>query len=158
MAYRSVFFSFDWDQDVWRAMVVRNCGVTLGVNAAGFRDAAEIEAVKYRSDEAIKHWIDSQLNGTTVTVVLLGALTHQSRWVKYECDASIARGNGIIFIDISGIADQYRRTTTYGGMPTGWPEPSPYSPGPYLFRQWDTQLSPQQFGTWIEQAAQNVGK
>lgn len=158
MAYRSVFFSFDWDQDVWRAMVVRNCGVTLGVNAAGFRDAAEIESVKYRSDEAIKRWIDSQLNGTTVTVVLLGALTRQSRWVKYEIDASIARGNGIIFIDISGIADQYRRTTIYGGMPAGWPELSPYSPGPYLFRQWDTQFSPQQFGAWIEQAAQNVGK
>ena len=158
MAYRNVFFSFDWDQDVWRAMVVRNSGILFGVNAAGFRDAAEIEEVKHQSDAAIKRWIDSQLSGTTVTVVLLGAKTYQSRWVKYECDASIARDNGIVFIDISDIADQYRRNSSYGGMPAGWPEPSQGSTSPYLFFRWETQHSPLQFGTWVEQAALNVGK
>ncbi|MGJ7523366.1 TIR domain-containing protein [Variovorax sp. LT1P1] len=43
-------------------------------------------------------WIDNQLNGTSVTVVLVGANTHKSKWVKYEIDQSIARGNGLLLI------------------------------------------------------------
>ncbi|WP_420443130.1 TIR domain-containing protein [Candidatus Poriferisodalis sp.] len=157
MAYRNVFFSFGWDDDVWRAMVVRNCGLTLGVNAAGFKDAADIEAVKRQSDAAIQRWIDAQLVGTTVTVVLLGATTFASRWVKYEFEASMARGNGVVFIDISGIADQDGRTTTFGGLPAGWTLVEHGSHPQYLFRVWDTQTSPQHIGDWIELAARNVG-
>ena len=69
---RRVFFSFDWD-DVWRANQVRNSWVTKDNYAdAGFADSAEIETLKKETDTAIKSWIDSQLNGTSVTCVLIG--------------------------------------------------------------------------------------
>ncbi|WP_419837024.1 TIR domain-containing protein [Candidatus Poriferisodalis sp.] len=158
MAYRNVFFSFEWNTDVWRAMIVRNCGQLYGAHSAGFRPASEIEEVKRRGEDAIRRWIDSQLEGTTVTVVLLGATTNQSKWVNYECGASLRRENGIVLIDISSIPDRNGHLTTFGGLPDGWSTTSSGATSPYLFETWDTRHSPQQFGTWVEQAARNVGK
>ena len=40
-----------------------------------------------------------------VTVILVGANTYRRKWVKYEIDQNIARGNGLLTIDISKIAD-----------------------------------------------------
>lgn len=46
-----------------------------------------------------------------VTAVLVGANANKSRWVKYEIEQSIKRGNGVLGIDISKVADFYRPTT-----------------------------------------------
>jgi hypothetical protein len=101
---RRVFFSFKYE-DVTRAMVVRNSWVTQGIEAAGFVDKAEFEEVKRKGDQSIKNWIDKQLDGTSVTVILVGANTSKSRWVKCEIEKSIERGNGLLSIDISKIKD-----------------------------------------------------
>ncbi|MCH0018293.1 TIR domain-containing protein, partial [Enterococcus faecium] len=68
---RRVFFSFHY-ADVTRAMVVRNSWTLRGTKEAGFVDKAEFEKVKRNGDIAIKNWIDNQLIGTSVTVVLIG--------------------------------------------------------------------------------------
>ena len=96
---RKVFFSFKY-KDVSRAMVVRNSWVTQGKVAAGFIDEADFEKVKRQGDHAIKRWIDEQLQGTSVTVVLVGQHTCSSRWVRYEIQQSVKRGNGLLGIDI----------------------------------------------------------
>ncbi len=67
-----VFFSFKYKSDVSRAMVVRNSWVAQGKEAAGFIDSADFEDLKRQGDTAVKNWIDKQLNGTSVTVVLVG--------------------------------------------------------------------------------------
>ncbi len=105
---RKVFFSFKY-KDVSRAMVVRNSWVTQGKDAAGFIDAADFEKVKQQGDTAIKNWIDKQLEGTSVTVVLVGEKTCSSKWVKYEIEKSIEIGNGLLGIDISKIKNQRLR-------------------------------------------------
>ena len=99
---RRVFFSFEYS-DVSRAMVVRNSWVAQGREAAGFIDAADFEEVEAAGDAAIKKWIDEQLKGTSVTVVLVGAKTCNSKWVKSEIEASEAKGNGLLGIDVSKI-------------------------------------------------------
>ena len=98
---RRVFFSFKYKLDVSRAMVVRNSWVAQGKEAAGFVDAADFEKIKRQGDAAIWRWIDDQLKGTSVTVVLTGLLTCSSRWVKYEIEKSEHVGNGLLGIDIS---------------------------------------------------------
>ena len=108
---RKVFFSFEYEHDVSRAMVVRKRWVTKTKQAANVIDAAAFEAVKQKGDAKIKEWIDRQLHGTSVTVVLLGSHTCESKFVKYEIEQSIARGNGILQIDISNIKDLDRRTS-----------------------------------------------
>ena len=70
---RKVFFSFHYERDVWRAGQIRNSWVTKpNRETAGFWDSASWEEVKKKGEDAIHRWIDNQLNGTSVTVVLIG--------------------------------------------------------------------------------------
>ncbi len=144
---RHVFFSFKY-KDVSRAMVVRNSWVTQGNEAAGFIDAADFEKIKRQGDASIRRWIDNQLQGTSVTVVLVGQHTCSSRWVRYEIDKSIERGNGLLGIDISKINDLQGRTSELcGQIPKGSP-----------FYLWDKDNGYGNLGDWIEKAAQQAGR
>ena len=102
---RRVFLSFDWG-DVWRVNQVRNSWVTQGnYETAGFADAAEIEAVKRTTDGQIKNWITRQLDGTSVTCVLIGNQTSNSEWVTYEITESIHKGNDPLGVYIHDVKD-----------------------------------------------------
>ena len=59
--------------------------------AAGFWDAADWEKVKRQGDDVIKRWINKQLEGTSVTAVLIGAETSDRKWVRYEVKESHQR-------------------------------------------------------------------
>jgi len=144
---RKVFFSFKYS-DVQRAMIVRNSNVIKGALKSGFIDKAEFEEVEAGGDAAIQDWIDEQLEGTSVTVVLIGAKTDKSRWVKYEIAQSIARGNGILTIDISKIADFDGNTTDCCALRVeGYPH--------YL---WNRNSGNENLGLWVESAATKAGK
>ena len=114
---RKVFFSFDYGRDVWRVNVVRNTGVVEGVSAAGFHDASVWEETKKKGDEAIKKLIDSGLDGTSVTVVLIGVETANRSYVSYEIEKSVARGNGILGIRINNVKDKDGKTESPGPIP-----------------------------------------
>lgn len=86
---RRVFFSFHYQRDVWRANVVRKSGEFIGTAAAGFQDASLWEEAKRKGDAAIKKLIDDNLDGTTVTCVLIGA----ESWVRIA-RTSPRRGGG----------------------------------------------------------------
>lgn len=145
---RRVFFSFKYKQDVSRAMVVRNSWVTQGKEAAGFIDAADFEKLEKEGDNAIKNWIDRQLNGTSVTVILVGEKTCASRWVRYEIEKSIGIGNGLLGIDISKIKDLQGNTTERCGK----------LPKDYDFYLWFKDDGYKNMGDWIEKAAKQVGR
>jgi len=114
---RKVFFSFHYGRDVWRVNVVRNSGVVEGVSAAGFHDASVWEETKKKGDEAIKKLIDRGLDGTSVTVVLIGAETANRSYVSYEIEKSVARGNGILGIRINNVKDKDGKTESPGPIP-----------------------------------------
>jgi len=114
---RKVFFSFHYGRDVWRVNVVRNTGVVEGVSAAGFHDASVWEETKKKGDEAIKKLIDSGIDGTSVTVVLIGAETANRSYVSYEIEKSVARGNGILGIRINNVKDKDGKTESPGPIP-----------------------------------------
>ncbi|MBU0694655.1 MAG: TIR domain-containing protein [Candidatus Omnitrophica bacterium] len=145
---RRVFFSFKYKQDVSRAMVVRNSWVTQGKEAAGFVDAASFEKLKKQGDTAIKNWIDKQLEGTSVTVVLVGEKTCSSRWVKYEIEKSKEIGNGLLGIDVSKIKDLQGNTTERCGR----------IPKDYKFYLWNNDNGYKNMGDWIEKAAKDAGR
>jgi hypothetical protein len=145
---RRVFFSFEYEHDVSRANVVRKSGMTKGIEAAGYVDAAEFEKVKKQGDPAIRAWIDDQMKGTSVTAVLVGAYTCASKWVKYEIEASEKRGNGLLGIDISKIADLAGNTSERcGKLPAGYP-----------FYLWNNDKGYENLGTWVANAAKAAGK
>lgn len=144
---RKVFFSFKYE-DVSRAMIVRNSWVAQGKEAAGFIDAASFEKVKKQGDSAIRAWIDKQLDGTSVTVVLVGEKTCSSRWVKYEIEESIKKGNGLLGIDVSKIKDLQGNTSERcGQIPKG-----------YDFYLWNNDDGYHKMGDWIEKSAKDAGR
>jgi len=115
---RRVFFSFHYERDVWRAGEVRNSWITKpDREAAGFWDAASWEEEKKKGEEAIKHWINEQLEGTSVTVVLIGLETSERKYIQYEINQSWYRGNGLIGIYIHNLKDQSRKTDIKGEDP-----------------------------------------
>jgi hypothetical protein len=80
---------------------VRNSWVTKpNRESAGFIDAVEWEKVKGKGDAAIKSWIDDQLKGTSVTVVLIGSETASRDYVSYEIEQSYNKSNAMIGIYI----------------------------------------------------------
>ena len=158
---RRVFFSFHYD-DVVRTMNVRNSWVVRPDNVPlGFVDKAAFEAVERQGEAAIKRWIDTQLDGTSVTVVLIGTNTWSRPYVQYEIEKSYTRGNGLLGIWIHNIQDFNGRTSQAGQNPfahTQVPGPtllSPRVPLPYRIPvyDWVNDRGRDNIGAWIESVA-----
>ncbi|MRH42055.1 hypothetical protein GH741_05120 [Aquibacillus halophilus] len=115
---RRTFFSFHYQRDVWRANVVRNSGVVIGSSAAGFYDASLWEEAKKKGDVEIKKMIDEGLRNTSVTVVLIGAKSAGRKYINYEIEQSIKRGNGILGIHVHNIKNKDGETDEKGAVPT----------------------------------------
>ena len=146
---RKAFFSFQFSEDNWRANVVRNSWVTQDREDAGFFDLAEWEEVKKKTDKEIKKWIDRQMSGCSVTVVLIGSKTCKSKWVKYEIERSIELGKGLLEIDISKIKNKDGDTSTKGD----WMLSSSYKD-----YKWNNDDGYKNMGEWIEKAAKDAGR
>lgn len=139
---RRVFFSFHY-QDIFRVNVVRNSGVVLGNAAAGFHDASLWEKTKRRGSIAVKRLIDRGLDGTSVTCVLIGQKTADRKFVTYEIEQSVQRGNGLLGIHINSIKDQKGETDFWQGD-----VPAALKKHDAPIYSWDRNS----FGQWVEQA------
>jgi hypothetical protein len=115
---RSVFFSFHYQRDIWRASQVRNSWVTKPDREyAGFWDNATWEKVKWQGDKAIKGWINRYLKGASVTVVLIGAETYKRRYVNYEIERSVEEKMGLLGVYIHRLRDSERKPCLKGKNP-----------------------------------------
>ena len=142
---RRVFFSFHYQNDIFRVNVIRNSHIVEGTAAAGFQDASLWEATKLKGDAAIKALIDKGLENTSVTVVLIGEKTADRKYVKYEIEQSIARGNALLGIYIHNIKDINGKTSF---IPGRVPE-ALRNAGAHVYT-WDRN----QFGRWVEETYQ----
>ncbi|MFL0270085.1 TIR domain-containing protein [Candidatus Clostridium radicumherbarum] len=159
---RKTFFSFHFGRDAWRAGQIRNSGMLIG-EKSGFLDKAEWEKVKLKGETAITRWIDEQLSGTSVTVILIGKETSQRKYVDYEIKKSYEKGNGMFGIYINNVKDQFGYTDLKGK--------SPFEN--YFIEQngrkinlseiyptydWVYDSGRENLGSWIEKAAQKAGR
>ena len=114
---RHAFFSFHYQNDVWRSNVVRNCNaLDVGVDTTFF-DGVEREEVKSNSREEIKSWIDEQLQQTSVTAIIIGEKTADRDFIQYEVKRSIERGNGVVGVRVHDIPDENGETSPKGPNP-----------------------------------------
>jgi len=159
---RRVFFSFHYKRDIWRVNQVRNTWVTKeDIEEAGYIDAAEFEKVERQGEKAIKRWIDNQLEGTSVTVVLIGYETHEREYVRYEIEQSYKRGNGLLGIYIHNLKDQNGRTDYEGKNPfDNWyikrNGEKIYLSSLYPTYDWVNDDGYNNLGDWIEAAAEKA--
>ena len=147
---RRVFFSFHYENDIFRASVVRNSWIMQpDRETAGFWDAAAWESVKRNGDDAVKRWIRTQLENTSVTVVLIGSETYSREYVQYEIQQSWDRGNGLIGVYINNIKDMRTGETSRMGF------------DPFLRMNfsniktydWIANNGYNNLGSWVEEAA-----
>lgn len=119
---KRVFFGFHY-QDVidFRANVVRQHWLTKpDRESAGFFDASIWESAKKTGDVAVKKLINSGLDGTSVTCVLIGSETYARRWVRYEILKSFRKANLIIAVHINSIKGKDQRTKPKGPNPLSY--------------------------------------
>ena len=157
---RRVFFSFHYDRDIWRVSQIRNSWVTKpNIEEAGFIDKASWEAIQREGDEAIERWINKQLDGTSVTVVLIGAETAGRKWVNYEIRKSYEKGNGLLGVYIHNCEDQngltdYKGRNPFADWTTGG---TPFSQI-YPTYDWKYDRGYDNIGDWIKAAAEKAGR
>lgn len=116
---KRVFFSFDYeDVKTFRANVVRNHGLTKeDGQEAGFFDASIWEDAEAHGEASVKKLINSGLENTSVTCVLIGTGTWKRRWVRYEILKSHDRGNLLFGIHINSVIDKNKQTFSQGRNP-----------------------------------------
>jgi len=114
MAKRQVFYSFHYDNDVFRVQQVRNMGVIEGNPPASVNDWEE---VKRGGDNAIKRWIDNNMNYRSCVIVLVGSDTANRKWVKYEIEKAWKEGKGLFGIYIQNLKHPVTGTSAQGSNP-----------------------------------------
>lgn len=143
---RRVFFSFHFDQDIFRANQVRNSNVVTGPDVAGFFDHSEYEEAKKEGRAGIERMIRRHLERTTVTVVLIGIYTAERHWVKFEIEESAKRKNGFLGVYIHHLKNQKGQTSSRGAKPE--------VPGILPTYDWDTDA--ERFKKAIEEAGKRA--
>ncbi|WP_454932058.1 TIR domain-containing protein [Actinomyces oricola] len=111
---QSVFFSFQYDPDNWRVQQVMNMGAVSGGSAFTPQDW---EAVRYKTNAAIEKWIHEQMLYTKAVIVLVGATTSESRWVKYEIIKAWKDKRPLLGVRIHGLLDKNGNSSSYGSNP-----------------------------------------
>ena len=169
---RRVFSSFHHQKDSWRVGQVRNSWLLQKGESNKFMDAAAWEQVKRKGDTAVKAWIDRELNGTGVTVVLIGQETAMRPFVRYEIEESFRRKNGLLAIHIHGIKNSDKKTSRKGRNPLddftamvdhpflgifGHKTEKRYSEIFQTF-DWIQDDGRRNMAAWIEEAARKVGR
>lgn len=160
---RHAFFCFHRERDRWRADQVRKSWIERDTSESGFPDPAEWSAILDGGDEALDAWIDQQLEGTTVTVVLVGAETAEQDHVLSEIEKSYDRGNGLVVIFINGMLDQGGARDKKGANPLADFQVDhdrvkvPLSKL-YPAYDWVTDMGRMNLNAWIEDAARRANK
>ena len=152
---RRVYFSFHYERDIFRVNQVRNSWLMHpDRGSAGFWDAAERETLLHAGEWAITQWIDGQLRGTSVTVVLIGAETSTRQYVHYEIQESIRQRKGFVGIRIHRLRSIDGQNDTRGANPFDQYEGG----GTVPIYDWNADAGRENIGNWVEDAARAAGR
>lgn len=116
---RRIFYSFHFDNDVFRVQQIRQMGVLEGDEPV---TANKWEEVKKGGEAAIQRWIDENMSGKSCIVVLIGQDTASSPWVRYEIKKAWEECKGIVSIHIHNLKCPVRAKAypyTEGKCPMG---------------------------------------
>ena len=145
---RRVFFSFHYKY-VWKVNQIRSMPNITGTAAAGFQDASLWEEAKKKGDKEIKKMIDAGLNNTSVTVVFVTYGTTNRKYINYEIDQSLAKGNGLVAVQIHDLKDSDGKAGSAGAIPSQI-EANGFKAYKYTNKE--------SLAKWIEEAATLAGK
>ncbi len=102
-----VFYSFHFDNDVFRVQQIRNIGVIEGNEPVSKNDWEQAR----KTPGGIEKWIDETMKYKTCVVVLIGSETAHRPWVQYEISKGWNDGKGIVGIYIHNLKDPRSSST-----------------------------------------------
>lgn len=111
---RKAFYSFHYIPDNWRASQIRNMGVIEGNRPASDNEWEEITG---GGDSKIQKWIDEQLKGKSIAIVLIGSKTAGRKWIKYEIEKAWKDRKGVLGIFVHKLKDKDGNQSTKGRNP-----------------------------------------
>jgi len=114
MGKRKVFYSFHYDNDVFRVQQIRNMGIIDGNKPV---EPNEWEEIKRRGDLSIKKWINNEIAKCDCVVVLIGSQTSSRPWVRYEIEQAWSQWKGLFGIYIHNLRDPNTGITYKGHNP-----------------------------------------
>jgi MTH538 TIR-like domain (DUF1863) len=114
MAREPVFYSFHYDNDVFRVQQIRNMGVVEGDQPVSPNDW---EQIKRRGDGAVERWVDDSMKYKRSVIVLIGAQTASRPWVKYEIKRAWELKKGLFGIYIHNLRCPRTGTCAKGQNP-----------------------------------------
>jgi len=114
---RRTFFSFHY-KHIWKVNQIRSMPNITGTAAAGFQDASLWEESKKKGRKHIESMIDKGLENTSVTVVLITYGATNREYINYEIDQSLARGNGLVAVQIHHLKDPNVEGNSPGAIPS----------------------------------------
>ncbi len=145
---RRTFFSFHY-KHVWKVNHIRSMTNIIGTAAAGFQDASLWEEAKKKGVAEIKRMIDKGLENTSVTVVCVTYGSKDRKYIDYEIQQSLKRGNGLVAVQIHHFKDQKQNTGKPGAIPKGVKENG--------FKAYK-YTNKEALARWIEEAAILAGR
>lgn len=75
------------------------------------------ESITSGGDSRIKKWIEEQLYGKSVAIVLIGSHTAGRKWIKHEIERAWVLGKGLMGIHIHNLADRNNKQSAKGQNP-----------------------------------------
>ncbi|NMC84008.1 MAG: TIR domain-containing protein [Anaerolineaceae bacterium] len=145
---RRVFFSFDY-KNVSKANQIKDLPGIEATASAGFAGTKLWNEQKVKGDLEVEKLIADALEDTTVTVVLISSGATKRKYINYEIYQSLARGNGLVAVQIHGIPDDKGRLDQPGDIP------SQIADNGYRAYKYTNQTD---LLAWIEEAARIAGK
>ncbi|MBU1147334.1 MAG: TIR domain-containing protein, partial [Candidatus Omnitrophica bacterium] len=111
----------------------------------------------------VEKWIDEQLKGTSVTVVLIGSETSSRKYVTYEVKKSYEEGNGLVGIHIHKQEDKDGKTSKKGEKTFGELGKDENGKSVYFYQvaeiyDYVDDDGYNNMGDWIEEAAKKAGR
>lgn len=158
-AYRRVFPSFDWDEDVTRVNKIVNPSKIIGKENVGFEKGVPNEEIK-SSERAIKNWIDENMMRCSCVIFFVGEKTYKSKWVKYEIQQARSMKKAYFIINLRGVTDLRGYECRYCIDPFRHHGLYDTNNG-YVVKQYtwsDPDYGFRNIRNWIEDACQRAGK
>jgi hypothetical protein len=145
---RRVFFSFDY-KNVYKANLIKDLPGVFATAAAGFESSAQWDEQKVRGDLEVKEMIDSALADTTVSVILISRGAAARKYINFEIYESLARGNGLVAVQIHAVPDEMGKLDEPGDIP------SQIADNGFKAYKYTNQVD---LAAWVEEAAKIAGK
>ena len=111
---KRVFLSFHYKNDNWRVQQIKNIG---SIEEQPLLSYNEWEEIKRGGDDAIKRWINSQMDGKSCTVVLIGSDSANRKWINYEITRTWDNHKPLVGLYIHKLLDASRAQATKGENP-----------------------------------------